>query len=278
MFIERRFHSPDLRRKGLFGRTRLQVSAVVELENLEKSYRLGEVTVNALRGVTLKLWQAEFMVIMGPSGSGKTTLLNIIGTLDKPTSGRALIDGEDITIMNDGQLTKLRRHKIGFVFQFHNLIPVLTALENVELPLLTSGIKRRVSRDRAMELLRRVGLQDRTDHLPDELSGGEQQRVAIARALANHPRLILADEPTGDLDTKTGSEVVQTMYEAAKKENASVLVVTHDPVVADRAERLFEMRDGMITKGSKQHPRESYRLRAIEPVPPEPARSLSQPN
>src|SRR6266566_749353 len=125
MFIERRFHSPDLRRKGLFGRTRLQVSAVVELENLEKSYRLGKVTVNALRGVTLKLWRAEFMVIMGPSGSGKTTLLNIIGTLDKPSSGRALVDGEDITRMNDAQLTRLRRHKIGFVFQFHNLIPVL---------------------------------------------------------------------------------------------------------------------------------------------------------
>src|SRR5438132_9709843 len=126
MFIERRFHSPDLRRKGLFGRTRLQVSAVVELENLEKSYRLGKVTVSALRGVTLKLWQAEFMVIMGPSGSGKTTLLNIIGTLDKPTSGRALIDGEDITILNDGQLRKLRRHKLGFLFQCHNLIQVLT--------------------------------------------------------------------------------------------------------------------------------------------------------
>src|SRR2546425_593539 len=178
MFIERRFHSPDLRPKGLFGRTRLQVPAVVELENLEKSYRLGKVTVNALRGVTLKLWQAEFMVIMGPSGSGKTTLLNIIGTLDKPSSGRALVDGEDITRMNDAQLTRLRRHKIGFVFQFHNLIPVLTALENVELPLITSGVKRKESKDRAIELLRRVGLQDRTDHLPVELSGGEQQRDA----------------------------------------------------------------------------------------------------
>src|SRR2546427_11351496 len=148
MFIERRFHSHDLRRKGLFGRTRLQVPAVVELENLEKSYRLGKVTVNALRGVTLKLMQAEFMLIMGPSGSGKTTLLNIIGTLDKPSTGRALIDGEDITRMSDGQLTKLRRHKIGFIFQFHNLIPVLTALENVELTLLTSRIKRKASRDR----------------------------------------------------------------------------------------------------------------------------------
>ncbi len=163
----------------------MQVPAVVELENLEKSYRLGKVTVNALRGVSLRLLQGEFMVIMGPSGSGKTTLLNIIGTLDKPSSGRALVDGEDITRMNDGQLTRLRRHKIGFVFQFHNLIPVLTALENVELPLITSGVKRKESKGRAMELLRRVGLEDRTDHLPDELSGGEQQRVAPLEAFQN---------------------------------------------------------------------------------------------
>ena len=257
----------------------MKVPAVIELENLEKSYRLGKVTINALRGVTLKLDQGEFMAIMGPSGSGKTTLLNIIGTLDKPSSGRALVDGEDITRMNDGQLTRLRRHKIGFVFQFHNLIPVLTALENVELPLITSGVKRKMSRDRAMELLSRVGLQDRTDHLPDELSGGEQQRVAIARALANHPRIVLADEPTGDLDTQTGSEVVQLMHSMARQEESSVVVVTHDPVVAERADRLVEMRDGRITekvRGPPAGPRRT--IRAVEPLPPEPGRSLSQPN
>lgn len=251
----------------------------MELENLERSYRLGKVTVNALRGVTLKLQQGEFMVIMGPSGSGKTTLLNIIGTLDKPTSGRALVDGEDITRMNDGQLTKLRRHKIGFVFQFHNLIPVLTAMENVELPLITSGVKGRMSRDRASELLVRVGLRDRTDHLPDELSGGEQQRVAIARALANHPRLVLADEPTGDLDTQTGREVVQLMHSMAKQEGSSVVVVTHDPVIADKADRLLEMRDGRIAEKvpeSVSRPRNT--IRTVEPLPPEPGRSLSQPN
>jgi putative ABC transport system ATP-binding protein len=245
---------------------------------LEKTYRLGNVVVNALRGVSLTLYRAEFVVVTGPSGSGKTTLLNIIGTLDKPSAGTVTIDGEDITNMKDGQLTKLRRYKIGFVFQFHNLIPVLTALENVELPLLTAGVKPKAAQERASLMLERVGLKERLTHLPDELSGGEQQRVAIARALANHPKIILADEPTGDLDTKTGTEVVQIMYDAAKKENASVLVVTHDPVVADRAEKLFEMRDGVITKGSQQRPRESYRLRAIEPVPPEPPRSLSQPN
>src|SRR5437764_2424920 len=186
------------------------------------------------------------MVIMGPSGSGKTTLLNIIGTLDKPTSGRALIDGEDITIMNDGQLTKLRRHKIGFVFQFHNLIPVLTALENVELPLITSGIKRRVSRDRAMELLRRVGLQDRTDHLPDELSGGEQQRVAIARALANHPRIVLADEPTGNLDTKNSQRAFDLLKTIVQQKQMALLLVTHNPAIAEACDWIHEMQDGRI--------------------------------
>ena len=256
----------------------METLATVQVANLEKTYRLGNVTVNALRGVNLTLYQAEFVVITGPSGSGKTTLLNIIGTLDKPSAGTVAIDGENITNLKDGQLTKLRRHKIGFVFQFHNLIPVLTALENVELPLLTAGMKPKAAKERAALMLERVGLRERFSHLPDELSGGEQQRVAIARALANHPKIILADEPTGDLDTKTGTEIVQIMYEAAKRENASVLVVTHDPVVADRAEKLFQMRDGVIAKGSQQHPRESYRLRAIEPVPPEPARSLSQPN
>lgn len=252
--------------------------AIVQVTNLEKTFRLGNVTVQALWGVNFTLNQSEFVVITGPSGSGKTTLLNIIGTLDKPSAGSVTIDGENIGNMKDGELTKLRRYKIGFVFQFHNLIPVLTATENVELPLLTAGIKPKAARERAELMLERVGLKERLAHLPDELSGGEQQRVAIARALANHPRIILADEPTGDLDTTTGTEVVQIMYEAAKKENASVLVVTHDPVVADRAEKLFEMRDGQISTSPQRSSKQPFRLRAIEPVPPEPTRSLSQPN
>ncbi len=257
----------------------MALASVVEVENLEKTYRLGKTAVYALRGVSLTLQQREFVVVMGPSGSGKTTLLNIIGTLDKPSAGWVLVDGEDITKMKDGQLTKLRRHKIGFVFQFHNLIPVLTALENIQLPLLTSGMKPKDAEERARILLARVGLQDRTDHLPDELSGGEQQRVAIARALANHPRIILADEPTGDLDTKTGTEVVQIMYDMAKQENAAVMAVTHDPVVAVKADRLLEMRDGRISKTPhEQTIPEPHTIRAVEPVPPEPGRSLSQPN
>ena len=181
--------------------------------------------------------------------------------------------------MNDGQLTRLRRHKIGFVFQFHNLIPVLTAFENVQLPLLTSRMKREEAENRANELLVRVGLKERAQHLPDELSGGEQQRVAIARALANRPRIILADEPTGDLDTQTGSEVVRIMYEVARQEHAAVVVVTHDPIIAQRADRLLEMRDGRISElvhepviGQKQA------IRVAESAQPEPGRSLSQPN
>ncbi len=252
---------------------------IARVENLEKTYRLGRVVVHALRGVSLTLHQGEFVVVTGPSGSGKTTLLNIVGTLDKPTAGRVLIDGEDLASMKDGQLTKLRRHKIGFVFQFHNLIPVLTALENVQLPLLTAGVKTKQAEERARTLLAQVGLTDRADHLPDELSGGEQQRVAIARALANRPKLVLADEPTGDLDTKTGSEVVQAMFDAAKQANATVFVVTHDPVVSDRADRLFEMRDGMVSETSRVSPTPGHAtVRAVEPVPPEPSRSLSQPN
>ena len=252
---------------------------VVQLENLEKIYQLGKTTVHALRGVSLTVREGEFTVVMGPSGSGKTTLLNLIGTLDKPTSGRALIDGEDIAKMNDGQLTRLRRHKIGFVFQFHNLIPVLTAFENVQLPLLTSRTKRGEAEDRANELLDRVGLKERAGHLPDELSGGEQQRVAIARALANRPRIILADEPTGDLDTQTGYEVVRMMYEVARQEHAAVVVVTHDPIIAERADRLLEMRDGRITEIVHEPlTGEKHAIRAVESVPPEPGRSLSQPN
>ncbi len=252
----------------------MQESPVVQVENLEKSYRLGKITVHALRGINLNLHPGRFAVVEGPSGSGKTTLLNIIGTLDKPSSGRVLIEGEDTGRMKDGQLTKLRRHKIGFVFQFHNLIPVLTARENVQLPLFSAGVKSKAADERALSLLDRVSLSDRVDHLPDELSGGEQQRVAIARALANRPKIILADEPTGDLDTKTGAAIVRVLYELAKQEKVAVLAVTHDPVVSEKADRLIEMRDGMI-KGNEQ---DTYTIRASDPLPPEPGRSVSQPN
>ncbi len=219
---------------------------VIQVENLVKIYQLGKVSIPALRGISFDVAKGEFLVVMGPSGSGKTTLLNLIGAIDKPTSGRISIDGRDITTLGEGELTKLRRHKIGFIFQFYNLIPALTALENVELPMLTAGVSRKIASKRAFQLLETVGLVERVGHLPDELSGGEQQRIAIARALANRPSVILADEPTGDLDTKTGMEVVQILHDTSKKENATVIVVTHDPMITEKADRILHMIDGNI--------------------------------
>src|SRR5436853_6207029 len=200
---------------------------IVKLDHVEKSYRLGKTTVNALRGVSLTLREREFVVVMGPSGSGKTTLLNIIGTLDRASSGQVLLEGSDTGKMRDGELTRVRRHKIGFIFQFHNLIPVLTALENVQLPLLTSGVNTKQAEERAKNLLARIGLSSRLNHLPDELSGGEQQRVAIARALANHPRILLADEPTGDLDSTRASELLALLRWMVDQGRRTVLPVTH---------------------------------------------------
>jgi putative ABC transport system ATP-binding protein len=222
------------------------VLPAVETVNLKKTYYLGKVRVPALRGVSVKFFPGEMAVIMGPSGSGKTTLLNLMGTFDRPTSGKIYLDGQDLTRMSEGELTRLRREKIGFVFQFYNLIPVLTAYENLELPMLLAGKPKEERRSRTEELLRLVGLSQRAHHRPDELSGGEQQRVAIGRALANRPSLLLADEPTGDLDTKTGGEVVEVLRRAAKEEGVAVIVVTHDPKVAERADRVLEIRDGRI--------------------------------
>lgn len=231
---------------------RLIEEIVVKAEGLEKTYFMGKVSVPALRGVNLAFRRGEFVAVMGPSGSGKTTLLNLIGALDKPTKGKVYIDEEDLTTLDEGKLTKIRRNKIGFVFQFYNLIPVLTAFENVELPMLISGKNKEDRRQRAFQLLEMMGLSDRGEHRPDELSGGEQQRVAIARSLANEPSIILADEPTGDLDTKTGQEVILALHDAAKKENVTVVVVTHDPVVTEKADRILEMRDGKIVNEKKR--------------------------
>lgn len=219
---------------------------VIETQDVHKIYRLGNLEVYALKAVSISMMRGEFIAIMGPSGSGKTTLLNLIGALDRPTSGEILIEGRDITQMSEGELTKLRRHKIGFIFQFYNLIPVLTAFENIELPMLIAGARKRERQGRALKLLQMVGLSQRADFRPDELSGGEQQRVAIARAIANQPTVILADEPTGDLDTKTGGEVMGALRTMTKKEGVTVAVVTHDPVVAEMTDRILLMRDGMV--------------------------------
>jgi putative ABC transport system ATP-binding protein len=223
-------------------------SLVVKMENVEKVYRLGTVMVHALRGINLDVVKGEFIVIMGPSGSGKTTILNLIGALDKPTKGKVYIEEKNLTTLNEKELTQIRRHKIGFVFQFYNLIPVLTAFENVELPMLIAGVSKQEREKRVRDLLKIVELGDRGDHRPDELSGGEQQRVAISRALANRPSIILADEPTGDLDTKSGAEVMKLMHDLCKRENVTVIAVTHDPMISEVASRILNIRDGQIVE------------------------------
>lgn len=220
----------------------------VKVVEVEKTYALGENKVHALRGVNLELKKGEFVALTGPSGSGKTTLLNLIGVLDKPSKGKIYVDGIDLTLLKEKDLTKLRRSTIGFIFQFYNLIPVLSAVENVELPMLIAGVATKEREKRARELLKMVGLGDRMHHRPDELSGGEQQRVAIVRALANRPSIVLADEPTGDLDSKTGKEVVNALRDISNHEGATVIVVTHDPSITSMAGKVFEMRDGMIIK------------------------------
>lgn len=212
---------------------------------------MGEIDVHALRGVSLQIKRGAIIGIMGPSGSGKTTLLNLIGALDRPTQGRVIIDGTDITEMKQKELTKVRRDKISFVFQFFNLLPVLSARENVELPLLIAGTDEEVRLERVDYLLQLVGLEERADHRPDELSGGEQQRVAIARALAkpqtqSGSTIILADEPTGDLDTHTGEEIMRVLIDLTKKEGGTLIVVTHDPEVGEKLDRVYRMRDGQM--------------------------------
>ncbi len=220
----------------------------VKVVEVEKTYQLGENMVHALKGINMELNKGDFVAFIGPSGSGKTTLLNMIGVLDKPSKGKIFVNNLDLTLLKERELTKLRRGTIGFIFQFYNLIPVLSAFENVELPMLIAGIPTKEREKRAKELLTRVGLSERMYHRPDELSGGEQQRVAIVRALANKPSIVLADEPTGDLDSKTGKEIVQVLRDLSSHEGATVVIVTHDPTVAAMATKVFEMRDGTIVK------------------------------
>ncbi len=224
------------------------METIIETIDLHKVYRLGRIEIHALRGVNMKVKKGEIVCVMGPSGSGKTTLLNIIGTLDKPTKGKVFLEGQDVTKLSEKELTQLRRKKIGFVFQFHNLLPVLTALENVELPMILAGVPREERLKRAKYLLKLVGLEDRMHHRPSELSGGEQQRVAIARALANKPSIILADEPTGELDTENSKKVMKIFREVVINEGATAVVVTHNPLVAEFAHRILHLRDGKIVK------------------------------
>ncbi len=223
---------------------------VVKIEGATRVYKVGTVETKALRGVDLSIENGEFTALVGPSGSGKTTLLQLIGCLDQPTSGSVRIDGTDVTRLNRNQRADMRRGHIGFIFQFFALIPTLTAYENVEMPLLLNGHSAKERRERVMSLLEAVDLVDRAKNRPDQLSGGQQQRVAIARALATKPALILADEPTANLDTENGKQVMQIMEKLNKETGVTFIFATHDPRVMQYAHRIITMRDGLIVENN----------------------------
>ncbi|MDV5972380.1 UNVERIFIED_CONTAM: ABC transporter ATP-binding protein [Streptococcus canis] len=219
---------------------------LMQLKNIVKSYKNGDQDLNVLKGIDLTVYEGEFLAIMGPSGSGKSTLMNIIGLLDRPTSGDYTLNGTEVEVLNDRKLAKVRNEEIGFVFQQFFLLAKLTALQNVELPLIYAGVSVSKRRERAKKFLEKVELGMRMKHLPSELSGGQKQRVAIARALVNNPSIILADEPTGALDTKTGQQIMELLTEL-NKEGKTIIMVTHEPEIADFATRKIVIRDGEIT-------------------------------
>ena len=219
---------------------------VIQTVELKKTYMQGERPLEVLKGLSLTVEPGEFTAIMGPSGSGKSTLLNMIGALDRPTSGKVYINGVDISKLNDNQVAALRNKEIGFTFQFFNLIPRMDAQGNVELPMAIDGVPRGIRKERAQELLEMVGLGDRADHKPSQLSGGEQHRVAIARSLSNDPKLLLADELTGNLDSKTGEEIMHLLRTLNKEEGKTFILITHDPAVGQDTDRIVQLRDGLI--------------------------------
>jgi putative ABC transport system ATP-binding protein len=219
---------------------------LIKIADIHKTYYMGDVEVRALRGVSLEIAPGDLVAIMGPSGSGKSTLMNIVGCLDQPTTGRYWLDGIDVSKLNDNQLAEIRNRKIGFVFQTFNLLPRTTAFQNVTLPLIYAGMGARERREQSRQALEAVGLGDRLDHRPNELSGGQQQRVAIARALVTEPAIILADEPTGNLDTTSGTEIMSIFHQLNKERGITVVFVTHDPEIAEQTRRIVRIRDGMI--------------------------------
>jgi putative ABC transport system ATP-binding protein len=218
---------------------------VIEARDLTKVYKMGEVEVNALRGVSFKIKRGDAISIMGPSGSGKTTLMNTLGCLDRPTSGEYILDGEPVASLNDDQLASIRNRKVGFVFQSFNLLSRQTAVGNVELPLRYAGFTEG-RRERAVDALKAVGLAERLEHRPYELSGGQQQRVAIARALVNDPAIIMADEPTGNLDSKVGKEIMSLLLSLNRERGTTLIIITHDPLIAEQTRRVIRLRDGLL--------------------------------
>jgi len=224
---------------------------VIEARDLTKIYKMGEIEVQALRGVSFNIKRGEALSIMGPSGSGKSTMMNTLGCLDKPTSGEYILDGESVGEMNDDQLASVRNRKVGFVFQSFNLLSRLTALGNVELPLRYAGLTEG-RRERAQAALEAVGLKDRMTHRPYELSGGQQQRVAVARAIVNNPAMIMADEPTGNLDSKVGKEIVDLLLSLNQERGTTLIIVTHDPYIAEQTQRIIRLRDGEIDSSAEE--------------------------
>jgi putative ABC transport system ATP-binding protein len=222
---------------------------MIDMRKIRKVYSTGRIELEALKGIDLVIGANEFISIMGPSGSGKSTLMNLMGCLDTPTSGEYLLEGQKVESLSPNELAEIRNKKVGFVFQNFNLLPYATAFENVEMPLIFGGVPSRNRKKRAMELLERVGLRDWADHKPTELSGGEMQRVAIARALVNQPRLILADEPTGNLDSASGGEIIN-LFEELSKLGHTIVVITHDKEIARRTHRIIKLKDGMVVDGN----------------------------
>ncbi len=243
--------------------------ALIELREVRKTYDLGEVKVRALRGVTLNIEQGEYVALMGPSGSGKSTLMNTLGCLDRPTSGSYLLAGDEVVAMSQDERARLRNRRIGFVFQSFNLLARTSAIENVELPLLYSPeVSAKERRQRAIDLLKKVGLGDRLDHHPGQLSGGQQQRVAIARALANRPSILMADEPTGNLDTRTSREVIDLFRQLNEDGGINVILVTHDQDIGRNAKRALVLRDGIVVEDTRDFDQALHALHSagLEPV------------
>jgi len=228
----------------------LSDNKVVRVSDVKRIYRMGNVDVHALRGINLIVEKGEFVSIMGPSGCGKSTLMHLIGCLDRPTSGHIRLDEVDVDELDDNNLADIRNKKVGFVFQTFNLLPKLNAIENVELPLIYAGIKLEARREKASKLLEVVGLKERMRHKPSELSGGQSQRVAIARALANDPSIILADEPTGNLDSKSGEEIIR-LFSDLNSRGITLIIVTHDQEIADRSKRIVRLKDGLVVSDEK---------------------------